>query len=72
MAKKEQKVVVNKTYFDLIERKANLLDQMVYEGDGIAVDPDSLKELAQIRRTWDKHDAYQFIGTEEPYAPKNK
>jgi hypothetical protein len=67
--KKEKKVVVSLTYFELLARKARLLDQMVHNAhDGIAVSVENLKEQNQIERAWIKADADRFIDTETPYG----
>lgn len=68
MAKKNQRVVVEEKYFKLIERKAELLDQMFDDMSGLlAVGPDSFKEFAKIQKDWDKADASHLVGLEEPY-----
>lgn len=66
MAKKNDRVVVNKTYFELIVRKAELLDQM-FDGDSVAVDLVTIKNKAQIDKAWDKAEAWHLDGSAEPY-----
>jgi len=67
MAKK--KVVVNQAYFELVERKARLLDS-IFEDDygGCAViSIETLKERTRIQTAWLKIDADSIAGTETPY-----
>jgi hypothetical protein len=67
MAKKIKRVVADKTYFDLLMRKADLLDALFVGNDGAAVvTVESLKEWAQIERAWDRADG-RNIDRVEPY-----
>jgi len=67
-AKKPEKVVVNATYFELIERKARLLDEMFGEtGVGFTVTIERLKEHAQIQKAYEKANAYEHEGIATPY-----
>jgi hypothetical protein len=59
VAKKIKRVVADKTYLDLLIRKADLLDALFVGNDGAAVGAavvtvESLKEWAAIERAWDK------------------
>ncbi len=68
MAKKNQRLVVFEKYFNLIERKADLLDRMFDDLDGsLTIGVDSFKEFNKIQRDWDKSEASDFAGLEEPY-----
>jgi hypothetical protein len=68
MAKKNERVVVNRGYFELIERKAYLLDQVFDNGTAdVSIDIETIKEYAKLRKAWDKSRAFDFSGTEEPY-----
>jgi hypothetical protein len=71
MAKKKiQRVVVDKTYLELLERKAQLLDGM-FDGDIISFTAEIIKEYARIEKACNKGD---FLGgAVEPYEePKEK
>ena len=76
MAKKIKKLVVDATYFNLIVRKASLLDEMVENsggGAGLAVYADSIKTLDRIQKDWNRVGGDFLAGTEEPYEePKAK
>lgn len=67
-AKKDKKVVVNQAYYELVVRKAELLDSMSSFGDGIEVNAGNLKDLAKIQSDWDKVDAGRFEGTAKPFG----
>jgi hypothetical protein len=70
MAKKKiQRVVVDKTYLELLEKKAELLDGVFVEG-AVSFSVETIKEYARIEKAWNKGD---FLCTVEPYEePKEK
>ncbi len=69
-SKSEKRVVVNQAYFELIERKAQLLESMFENaGDGeIDIYVSVFKDWAKIQKDWDKADADSLDGS-EPYVP---
>lgn len=69
-SKAEKKVVVNQAYFELVDRKAQMLDGMfenAIEGE-IVVHVSIFKDWAKIQKDWDKADADSLDGS-EPYVP---
>jgi hypothetical protein len=66
-SKKDKKVVVNQAYFELIHRKAELLDVMCADAGSIAVHASSFKDYDRIVKDWDRAGASDFEGTETPY-----
>ena len=53
--KRTKKVVVDKIYFDLLVRKADLLDSMFCgEMGGVSLGVDSFKQWGKIEKEWEK------------------
>jgi hypothetical protein len=71
MPKKIKKIVVSEVYFNLIERKASLLDRL-FDGDVVSVSVSEFKEKTQIDKAWDKAEAYDLEGSEPYQEPKTK
>lgn len=61
--------MVNQAYFELIERKAELLDGMTDGTDSIIIGANDFKALSKITKDWDKIEASDLAGSapyEEP------
>lgn len=71
-SKRDKKVVVNQAYFELIERKAQALDQMyaVHEDGNLSVSATDLKTIEKIVVDWEKVDAGDLSGSEPYTEPK--
>ena len=74
MAKRYKKVVVTQAYFDLLKMSADMLDTMTDEGGDngyyVVVDAQKLKELARVRKAWDKAILSEIDGSEPFVEPQ--
>lgn len=67
-SKKNAKVVVYEAHFNLIERKASMLDRLFADGDQILVGVEDFKEWGQIEKDCNKADALDVdVAFVEPY-----
>ena len=69
-SKTQKKVVINQAYFELIERKAELLDEMTDGSDSFALAPEHFKTMAKLQKDWDKADGGSLKGCEPYVEPK--
>lgn len=76
MAKASKRVVVDETYFNLIKRKSDLIDDAFFNSgvDGLTVSTTMIKEYNKIdtqwqRLSWDVDSVEQYV---EPKLEKKK
>jgi hypothetical protein len=65
-SKKDKRVIVNEVYFELVERKSQLLERIFkFAGDGeVIVHSTVVKDYLKIQKEWDKVEADLLDGSE--------
>ena len=73
-SKKISRVVVNQAYFELVEKKAQMLDMMFdHVGEGeIVVGVSLFKDYGKVQKEWEKVDADSLDGSDPYVEPADK
>jgi hypothetical protein len=65
--KKDKRMVVSARYLDLLEQKADLLNEMFDDDGSLIVNTWTINAYAKLKSAWKKADA-DFLSISEPYV----